>query len=236
MVRSNCCHWSRYSDMTVAITIGLLVTSSHNWSPTLGQWTSRQSRILTRHKDRPLRSVTGDLQSSAKMRIISKGHRICIVCALVFVQLSSYFTRTVDCWGPSGRQSPEFPGKVGSMTGESKAKGLCLHKYRIQRYRNTKIIWHKIQNNANCNKCDQWLRRGNSKALVCTNSKTGNILGILHSKISLVFFDSHLKVVFVKMWILIRSSKMKKEEKAKVRQWPPLSQWRSPAESVEHEF
>ena len=90
MVRSNCCHLSRYSDMTAAITIGLLVTSSHNWSPTLGQWTSRQSRILTGHKDRPLRSVTGDLQSSAKMRIISKGHRICIVCALVFVSAHLY--------------------------------------------------------------------------------------------------------------------------------------------------
>ena len=40
----------------------------------------------------------------------------------VFVQLSSYFTRTVEAL--SGRQSLEFPGNVGSMTGESKAEGL----------------------------------------------------------------------------------------------------------------
>ena len=62
------------------------------------------------------------------------------------------------------------------------------------------------------------------KTLLCTNSQTGNILWNLHSTISLVYFDSHLKMIFVEMWILIRSSKMKKEEKAKVRQGPPLSQ------------
>ena len=230
--------------MTTAITIGLLVTSSHNWSLTLWQWT-RQSRILTRQKDRPLRSVTGNLSQFCKddNYIFWKVNVYAYVCAIVIV--SAYLCSCLRIsQGLLTVEAPVAGSLLSSLVkwdrwrGKAKPKAfVCINTERkdveIQKSYDTKYETH---NNATRKKVRSMTEEMQFKTLLCTNSQTGDILGNLHSTISLVYFDSHLKMVFVEMWILIRSSKMKKEEKAKVRQWSPLSQWRSPAESVGHEL